>query len=519
MEATKKVAGRYVIQEPLGKGGMGAVWRARDEILKRTIALKEVQIPASLDQDDGKGVHERVLREARAAARLTHPSATTVYDVFQDEGRTFIAMELVDAPTLAELVTEHGPLEPDEVARIGLALLDALDAAHDVGMVHRDVKPDNVMVTDTGQVKLTDFGIASVKGDARLTMSGVILGSPSYMAPEQADGRGADKEADLWSLGATLFFAVEGRPPFAKNSPIATLASVVDDPAPESARASSLGPVIRRLLEKDPAARLDSLALRPELERVAEGGYSSGATQVLEQREATEATPAPRTERDRVVGASVEPSPGQRKRSAALLVAGLAALLLLGAIAFALIQGDEESGNPNQRAGGSQAQDNDDAEGDNVQDDTASTEQEGWTTHEIADTGYQISYPEDWDVSESGAQTTFSDPGSPTSMLVEYTTSPGDDAVAAWEAQAAEFSASHEGYEEITIEPTSIEGFDTSAIWEFTYVADGLPMHAIDIGMAGDDIGFALFFQTSEDSWDQEQETLQQFRDSFGPAG
>ena len=519
MEATKKVAGRYVLEEPLGRGGMGAVWRARDETLKRTIALKEVQIPAALAGEEGQDVHERVLREARAAARLTHPAATTVYDVFQEDGRTFIAMELVEAPTLGELVAEHGPLEPDEVARIGLALLDALDAAHDVGMVHRDVKPDNVMVIDNGQVKLTDFGIASVKGDPRLTMSGVILGSPSYMAPEQANGRGADKEADLWSLGATLFFAAEGRPPFAKDSAIATLASVVDDPTPEPRRASNLAPVVRGLLEKDPSSRPASADLRRDLERVAQGAATSATTEVVERPGTTRpaAAPVPVQERERAVEARPAPArPADRRNPVSLLLFGLLSVLLLGAIAFAVVQSGDDEDEPRGSAGGQQAQDKEDGGGG---DGGASAEQEGWTSHDIFDTGYQISYPEGWDVSESGTQVTFSDPGSPTSMLVEYTTSPGDDAVAAWEAQAAQFSESHQGYEEITIEPTEIEGFDTSAIWEFTYVADGLPIHAIDIGMAGDDIGFALFFQTSADSWDAEQETLQRFRESFGPAG
>lgn len=512
MEATTKVAGRYVLIEPLGRGGMGAVWRARDEILKRTIALKEVQVPPALEGSEGDNVQERVLREARAAARLSHPSATTVYDVFEENGRTFIAMELVDAPTLGQIVAENGPLEPDEVARIGLSLLDALDAAHAVGMVHRDVKPDNVMVTDTGQVKLTDFGIASVKGDPRLTMSGVILGSPSYMAPEQADGKGAGKEADLWSLGATLFFAVEGRAPFKKDSPIATLASVVGDPVPRMQRAGALTGAIEKVLSKDPARRPTSDELRHALEGVASGALAtSGATQVLEPHTPTAvASPsAPRTETqpERVVERT--PTRSERRSSVPWLVMGVIVLLLIGAVAFALSQNDDE---PRQRAGGNTGGQADVDPGNDEED--APVPEEGWASYPIADTGYQISYPEDWEVSEDAPQITFSDPGSSTSMLVEYTTSPGDDAVAAWEDQAAEFATSHSDYEEISIEPTTMEGFDTAANWEFTYEG----MHALDIGMANDEIGFALFFQTAEEQWTSEQETLQQFVDSFGPA-
>ena len=486
---------------------MGAVWRAHDEVLNRTIALKEVQIPATLEGSDGDDVHERVLREARAAARLSHPSATTVYDVIDEDGRTFIAMELVDAPTLGELVNRHGPLEPDEVARIGLALLAALDAAHEVGMVHRDVKPDNVMVTDTGQVKLTDFGIASVKGDPRLTMSGVILGSPSYMAPEQADGKGAGREADLWSLGATLFFAVEGRAPFKKDSPIATLASVVGDPTPRTTRAGALAPLLDNLLAKDPSQRPGSNELRSRLEHVASGSANPTTTQVLDREEppvaGTATTPRP------VPTRRGESRPARTEaRRAPWLIAGLIALLLIGAVAFALSQEDDD---PNAVGGNTGSQGNDQQD---VGGDQAPAAQEGWTTYSIADTGYQISYPEDWSVSEAPPQITFDDPDSSTSMLVEYTSSPGDDAVAAWEAQAESFAADHPDYSEITIEPTTIEGFDTAANWEFTYEG----MHALDIGMANDDIGFALFFQTEESAWEEEQETLQRFVDSFGPA-
>jgi serine/threonine protein kinase len=501
---------------------MGAVWRARDEVLKRDIALKEVQVPPALAGDEGQDVHERVLREARAAARLTHPSATTVYDVFQEGGKTFIAMELVDAPTLGEIVAQHGPLEPDEVARIGIALLDALDAAHSVGMVHRDVKPDNVMVTDNGQVKLTDFGIASVKGDPRLTMSGVILGSPSYMAPEQADGKGAGKEADLWSLGATLYFAVEGHAPFKKDSPIATLASVVGDPTPEPARAGALGPVILGLLAKDPAERPTSARLHRELERIAAGtSGTSASTQVIAPPERTDVAPPPAT-RPRTREAETVPPTRESttRRRVPWLALSIVALLLIGAVAFALTQsGDDEP----ERAGGQSAEQNDNPGRDEGQEqegeeDPAPVEQEGWTAYPIADTGYQISYPEDWEVSENGTQVTFSDPASSTSMLVEYTTSPGTDAVAAWEDQAEVFEAQHEDYSEITIEETTFPGFDTAANWEFTYSEGGASLHALDIGLAKEDIGFALFFQTTADDWEAEQPTLDQFTESFGPA-
>src|SRR6266511_1696211 len=184
------IADRYTLQRTLGRGGMGVVWRAKDNLLDRDVAVKEVQLPPSLNDEEREAIRARVMREARAAARLNHPNVVTLYDVVREEERTFIVMELVEAPTLAEVVRDRGPLPAAEVAAIGLQLLDALRAAHQVGIVHRDVKPGNVMVPPgEGGAKLADFGIASLAGDPQLTSTGLVLGSPAYMAPEQANGQ------------------------------------------------------------------------------------------------------------------------------------------------------------------------------------------------------------------------------------------------------------------------------------------------------------------------------------------
>ena len=227
--ADRIIADRYVLKAPLGRGGMGVVWRAHDALLGREVAVKEVVLPPTLRQGERRSVEGRVLREARAAARLNHPGAVTLFDVVQDEGHTFIVMELVEAPTLADLVRSHGPLPPGRVAEIGMQLAGTLEAAHRAGIVHRDVKPANVMVPAEGPVKLADFGVAFLHGDPRLTATGVVLGSPAYMAPEQASGEPSGPPADLWALGATMFFAVEGQPPFDKGALIPTLAAVVNE--------------------------------------------------------------------------------------------------------------------------------------------------------------------------------------------------------------------------------------------------------------------------------------------------
>jgi hypothetical protein len=273
------VADRYVLKAPLGRGGMGVVWHAHDTVLGRSVAVKEVVFPPSLPDEERRSAHARVLREARAAARLNHPGAVTLYDVVQHQGHPFIVMELVPASTLADLVRTGGPLPPERVAEIGGQVASALEAAHRAGIVHRDVKPGNVMVAEDGGVKLADFGVASLQGDPQLTATGLVIGSPAYMAPEQAAGEPSGPPADFWALGATMFFAVEGEPPFDKPSSIATLAAVVNEDPRPMRRAGRLAPVIGALLAKDPAARPTGPRLRAELERLA--GPASPATEVL----------------------------------------------------------------------------------------------------------------------------------------------------------------------------------------------------------------------------------------------
>ena len=267
--ADRLVADRYALKAPLGRGGMGVVWRAHDAVLGREVAVKEVVFPPTMAEHERRPAQARVMREARAAARLNHPGAVTLYDVVQDHGGTFIVMELVNAPTLAELVRADGPLPPERVAEIGAQVASTLEAAHAAGIVHRDVKPGNVMVPEQGVAKLADFGIASLQGDPQLTSTGLVIGSPAYMAPEQARGEASGPPADFWGLGATLFYAVEGEPPFDRGSSIATLAAVVNEPPRAPRRAGALTPIITALLAKDPTARPSDAEVRAELGRLA----------------------------------------------------------------------------------------------------------------------------------------------------------------------------------------------------------------------------------------------------------
>lgn len=265
------LAGRYRLVSLLGRGGMGAVWRAHDEQLDREVAVKELRLPEHLDDAARQTLIARLDREARAAARLRHPGIVTVHDrVTGDDGRPWIVMELVRGRSLDDLLKAEGRLPPVRVAQIGLHLLDALRAAHRAGITHRDIKPANVLLEDD-RVVLTDFGIAAVEGDATLTGTGAVLGTPAYMSPEQVRGQEVTAAADLWSLGATLYTAVEGHPPFEGASTGAIfIAIATQDPIP-SAHAGSLDPILRTLLHRDPSHRPTLDHLHSQLTWLAQG--------------------------------------------------------------------------------------------------------------------------------------------------------------------------------------------------------------------------------------------------------
>ncbi|WP_232807350.1 serine/threonine-protein kinase [Geodermatophilus chilensis] len=266
--AQRLLAGRYALREVLGRGGMGVVWLATDLRLERPVAVKEVTFALHLSDDERRRLRERTLREARTAARLDHPSVTAVYDVVEEDGRPWLVMEHVESCSLQQVVDGEGPLPWPVVARIGLDVLAGLTAAHEAGVVHRDVKPANVLVAPDGRACLTDFGIATATGDPAITTTGAIIGSPSYMAPERAHGERPGPAADLWSLGATLWTAVEGHAAFARGEPMATLMAVVTEELPPPTLAGPLEPVLRGLLAKDPATRMTAEQARRELHAV-----------------------------------------------------------------------------------------------------------------------------------------------------------------------------------------------------------------------------------------------------------
>jgi tRNA A-37 threonylcarbamoyl transferase component Bud32 len=264
----------------IGQGAMGTVWRARDQVLARDVAVKEVRLPDLMPARDRAILRERTMREARVSAKLSHPCVVTVHDVIETDGTPWIVMELVTARSLERVVAEDGPLPPRRAAEAGMMLLGALASAHAAGIVHRDVKPGNVLLTGDGRAVLTDFGIAAVDGDPALTQTGMVVGTPGFCAPERIRGAPASPASDLWSLGATLYAAVEGRGPFdGHGSPMAVLTSIVHSDPPPARSAGPLGAVIAALMSKDPAERPDAARARELLTSAAAalGAVSSAA--------------------------------------------------------------------------------------------------------------------------------------------------------------------------------------------------------------------------------------------------
>ena len=372
------IAGRYRLLSPLGEGGMGTVWRARDEVLHREVAVKEVRAPHGLPTGDIERMYARLEREAWAAARVSNRNVVTVYDVATDDGRPWIVMELIRGVSLADQLDAEGPLSPQRTAHIGAEVLAALRAAHEAGVLHRDVKPGNVLLSNDGRVVLTDFGIATVEGSSALTMTGEVIGSPEFLAPERALGRTPGPESDLWSLGVLLYAAVEGNSPFRQNTPLSTLRAIVDEELPPPLRAGPLTPVIEGLLRKDPAERLAAEQAEHDLRIIGAGGtlrtdavqappYTPTIAGFPQQPPTPPPTPPQPTPVPTAATQHVPPppdtyptrtaEPNRNRRALVVLVAGLAAVALaVAGLTYALLNGNDGGGDDSDAGAGSSTQ-------------------------------------------------------------------------------------------------------------------------------------------------------------------
>jgi len=562
------VANRYTLKAPLGRGGMGVVWRAQDAVLGREVAVKEVVFPPTMAEEERRPAQARVMREARAAARLNHPGAVTLYDVVQDRGGTFIVMELVDAPTLADLVREQGPLPVERVAEIGAQVAGALEAAHRAGIVHRDVKPGNVMVGERGTAKLADFGIASLQGDPQLTSTGLVIGSPAYMAPEQARGEESGPPADFWALGATMFYAVEGEPPFDRGTSIATLAAVVNDPPRTPTRAGPLTGLITALLAKDPAARPSGPALRAELARLATGpapptevlpahspgrtiplpaaaagaagGAAAGAAPPPHREPAAEPSP-PRTGADRPL---LPPAPVVDRRGRGRLSAVVALLVVLG-LAGVLLAVNLRSGGdgdptaaPATRGAGAGA---DGATTTNAPETTATPETtKAPATTKAPPTTAAAGLPERWTAftnsrgaTQAGVPpgfkartrsrfnaTVIEEQGGAKRVFTVRSQNPSAPLPQASRDYRAGAPDRFDGYREISYkENQTYAGHPGAVVFEYAATVSGRPVHVSHINFKGRTWGYNVEFVVPAGDWDASQGLARQFEQAFRALG
>lgn len=528
------LAGRYRLVEPIGRGGMGKVWRAHDELLHRTVAVKELTAGLYVAQADRDVMHARTQKEARAAARIQHPAVVTVHDVLEHDDRPWIVMEYIDGPSLADAAKAAGRIEPREAARIGLHVLGALRAAHAVGVLHRDVKPGNVLLAKDGRVLLTDFGIAAIEGDSSITRTGEIVGSIDYLAPERVTGGVPDPSSDLWSLGATLYTAVEARSPFRRTSPISSLQAVVNDEPPALRQAGVLGPVITSLLRKDPTERPSAEEAERMLLEAMEGREPKSAQAYVPTRAVTPeelapaqepaGTPTHQGEAGRttalpepptrppttatVATPASPPDPARGWGGRAVVVALVAALLggggVFGVLKYTGDQGKE--GDPDKVASSTGGPSGDDGKP------QAATPPAGYTRVVDPIVGFTLFVPEGWKRQANGDQIDYTpDDGK---HLIRIAADPSPDYKDPYthlldlEAQVAKRT----DYKKHQLNQNTFRGSTRGALWDFSWTEKQShpgPRRAREqMYVAADETEYAIYMAGPVADWDK---TRQQF--------
>jgi serine/threonine protein kinase len=466
-------------------------------------------------------LQRRTLREARAAAKLAHSNAVAVYDVVEEDGRPWIVMELVAAPSLTELIHDRGPLPAEQVAAIGAQLLGALRAAHRAGILHRDVKPGNVLVTHDGRAVLTDFGIATVEGDASITRSGLLLGSPAYLAPERVRGNQAGPASDVWSLGATLYCASEGHPPHDRDGVMPTLAAVISEPAPPPEHAGPLADVLMAMLAQDPAERPGTEELLPRLKGFARRTQVSPPAEPEPTR--TRALERPPEEQMQVVR---RPARHRRQWVVAALAVILAAALAGGLVAWLTNDGDPPGGGTGAEKPSAGSTTESPQSGSPSASPSASPS--GTPSPDVPDgftlyrdpTGYTLAIPTGWTIGHEGpgnVRTRISEPNGERFLLIDQTDQPKSDAVADWEAQEAARKDGMADYRRIRID--GVDYFREAADWEFTYTPSGSgPTHVLSRGfVTHPDQAYGLYWSTPADQWEASRATFDVFTETFRP--
>ena len=546
-ESERLLAGRYRLRAVIGRGGMGAVWHARDELLNRDVAVKEIIWPAEMDEAERETVRRRAVREAQMLARLRHPNVVGVYDFFEEDGRPVIVMELVPFPSLRDIVRDSGPLSPARAARIGLGVLTALEAAHQAGVMHRDVKPANILVGPEGRIVLTDFGIAKTVDSPTLTTSGILIGSPSYLAPERARGEPAGAAADLWGLGACLYSAVEGKPPFERPGVLASLTAVVSEEPEPPLHAGPLEPVINGLLRKDPVTRLgaadaeqmlhDVLA-QPTAARTAPMTGSPLAFGPAADIEPA-AVPGAAGSRDRLAApAPYGPPPVGRRgpRRARGLRATLIAVAGIAVITAAVTWGvSGTSGHPTARpaprssvpasasasapASATSTPTSAPASSPAASGGTASAVPSGYYRFTNS-TGFSIGVPVGWQIQHVGHYVYINDPANGgIFLLIDQSGQPKADPLADWQEQAAARQSSYPGYRLIRLAAVSYPQAEKAADWQFTYDRGGAEVEVLNRNvLANAQHAYALYWSTPVSDWNASYHYFQVFAATFQPA-
>ncbi|GAA2193560.1 hypothetical protein GCM10009848_54090 [Micromonospora lupini] len=563
------IAGRYRLLDLVGTGGMGRVWLARDEMLHRDVAVKEVVPPAWLAESERAELRLRTLREARTAARLNHPNVVRLYDVVHHGENPWIVMEYVASRSVQQIINAEGPLSPQRTARIGLAVLAALRAAHTAGVLHRDVKPHNVLVADDGRVVLTDFGLATFDGgDGAMTGPGLVLGSPQFVAPERAREGVSDPRTDLWSLGATLYATVEGQSPYARSSAMATLSALATEPPDPMRRAGPLRPVITGLLQRDPWRRLTALETEPLLraaaadhDRPAEPAGPAGpagpaaSSAVVAVRSAGRSAvsvrggqagppddapptrppvtrPATRPPDDAPPARPPVTRPaGRRGRLIALGGAATAAVLLVAGGVTAVLLTRHDDLTPPSGAGGGATATRPAAFACAAAPPPTATPvpsvsppvdaryglRDGWTWH-LDPSGFRIAAPVGWARWTEGAVTCFREPSGARVLSVEAG-APRADPVAHWNAEEKRLVGGDAlpGYRKLDI--SALDVFDGGALWECSWEnAAGERVHSIRL-LANTSAGraYTVSWLTKEFDWQVNAAYFVMIRQSFTP--
>lgn len=550
---------RYRLDHVIGTGGMGRVWRGTDTLLDRPVAVKELTTPPNLPAHEVEVLRTRMLREARSAAQLSHPSIITVFDVAEEDGRPWIVMELVQGPSLGDLLREEGTLCVRRAADIGEQMAAGLSEAHNHGIVHRDIKPGNVLTAGNDRAVLTDFGIAHLDGSTHLTSTGLLIGSPSYLAPEVAHGHSATPASDVWALGITLFQAVEGTLPFERPTPMATLTAIVTQDLPETVNAGPLRPLLEDLCAKDPQARPSIGEARARLREIRES--TDGATAASVSHSATtlvaEPPPVPTPEPQQpavaetpeptgsVRAASASPTAPRHTRTSAVgrrrnlvVIAAVCLLLAVGATTGILWNmnrsgGDSEAGLVGDAEQSGQEQQEDTDRGDDTteeatvdpseeaHEDEEEDEEEEWDFLDRYEdeSGFALDVPEGWEIDQQGRMVYFRNPDGGY-LQIDQTDTPNDDAGDDWRDFEPQAKGGFSGYSLIGIDDVDADWTDdyvSAADWEFTFEGSDGEMHAINRGFHTEDKGYALFLVSPEHQ-SVNHALLDRISESFEPA-